>query len=89
MKYVNLERPIVERNFQRFIEMCYPTATPEQVDQIRIAYYSGAWWLLSFQLGTLADGQEETAEDLALMEEIHKEIETFVASIAARGRTKQ
>lgn len=85
---INTEKPIVENNFKRFVDLCYPDASEEQIEHMRVVFFSGAWWLLSFSMMELDEGTEETDKDVLLMAEVHNELATYTASVAARGRLK-
>lgn len=65
-----------------------PDAPPVQINEMRRAYMAGAQHLWATVLTILEPGSEPTAKDLARMDLISRELDTFAAELeaAAAGR---
>jgi hypothetical protein len=58
------------------------TAPPDQLHQMRMAFFAGAQHLLGAMCSFLEEGTEPTDKDMKRMDMIHKELNTFIAEFA-------
>lgn len=61
----------------RFLTMD-PNAPPDQVQEMRIAFFAGAQHLFGSIMGILEPGMEPTDNDLRRMNQIQRELDAFV-----------
>jgi hypothetical protein len=62
-------------------EICVPhDASPQQIADLRLAFFAGAAVLFRGLMITLDDGSEPTVADMVKMEAIHNEIDAFCAT---------
>ena len=59
-------------------------APPVQLREMRLAFFAGAQFLYSLLMHSISAGAEPTAEDLALMDAIRAELESFAEEHNAR-----
>lgn len=75
---------IIADLFKDYQEKVIPQdASPIQVQECRRAFYAGAHGLFYSVLNLVSDSEEVTQEDEILMEEIERELNNFVTSVAA------
>lgn len=68
----------IEEGWRNYRRLCVPrTATPEQVQEFRQAYFAGASILHLTVQKALSPGPGETAGDLHLMQAIQTELDAF------------
>lgn len=70
---------IIEAGWVGFRISCFsPDAPPEQIIDMRIAFFAGAQHLFSSLMIGLDEDKEPTEEDMKKMDKIHKELDRFL-----------
>lgn len=62
----------------------HPDAPPEQVSEMRLAFFAGAQHLFGSIMGILDEGRDPTDADMLRMEQISNELEAFILDYAKR-----
>lgn len=62
----------------------HPEAPPNQLDEMRMAFFAGAQHLFSSIMGILEPDAEPTAKDLIRMDQIDKELKRFLEEFKLR-----
>ena len=62
----------------------HPDAGVDQVRETRMAFYAGCEALFAVMMTAFDPGPEPTEADMAVMEEVHQELQRFAVSIAPR-----
>lgn len=77
---------IVELGFASFLAVCFKGQAlgNDQRQQLRDAFFAGAQHLFASIMTILDPGEEPTEADLARMESIHRELETFAGELGRR-----
>jgi hypothetical protein len=68
---------LVDEAFCIFQQVVFPGAGPEQVNDLRIAFFGGASEIHALMIAALDQGLQETDGDMKFMEAWVKEIEDF------------
>lgn len=78
---------LIEAGFMAMrISMIAPDAPQLQIDEMRMAYMSGAQHLFASIMAVLDPGRDPTERDLTRMTLIHSELEAFRQEMFARAR---
>lgn len=76
--------------FKAFQELVYPGAPADQLRELKISFMAGASELLAIMNAVMEQGEDVTQADLAVMENISNELETFhqgvIDTASAGGR---
>jgi hypothetical protein len=84
-KQLMAEGRIVEAGWQAMrITAIAPDAPPDQLQEMRMAFYAGAQHLWGSIMNGLDPDAEPTADDERKMELIQKELDTFIKDFARR-----
>lgn len=67
----------------------HPEASPNQIAEMRLAFFAGAQHLFSSIMGILDPESEPTERDLARMDLIHKELGEFIEQYKLATATPQ
>jgi hypothetical protein len=78
------EGRLIEAGWTIMRKMIPPTASEEQIRDMRIAYMCGAQHLFSCIIGILDPGSEVTASDMRRMDLINNELASFEKEMALR-----
>jgi hypothetical protein len=79
------EGKLIEAGWVGLRILCVPqTASPAQIDDMRLAFMAGAQHLFVSIMTILDPGTEETAADMARMDLIHRELETVRKELELR-----
>jgi hypothetical protein len=72
------EGKLLEAGFNALVEiMIPPHAPPEQIEDMRLAFFAGAQHLWAATMTVLEPGEEETMNDLIRMSKIQAEIDSW------------
>lgn len=76
---------LIEAGFLSLRAVAIPrTAPPDQIREMRLAFFAGAQHLFGSIMRTLDPGEEPTAEDERRMDCISAELEAFIAEFEAQ-----
>ena len=78
---------IIAMGFAELIRQTYPgweKMSPQQLDDLRCAFFGGAQHLMGSIMGTLDPGSEPTEQDMRRMDLIHHELEAFIEEYKQR-----
>jgi hypothetical protein len=64
----------------------HPDAGIDQVRETRMAFYAGCEALFAVMMTSFDPGPEPTEADMAIMEEVHQELQRFAVAVAG-GKT--
>lgn len=73
----------LEREWGIYSSLIPTSASATQVRETKRAFYGGAQTLLAIIMKALDPGTEPTDADLRMMDELHQELQDFVAEIKA------
>jgi hypothetical protein len=83
------EGKLIEAGFAAMqLTVMAPDAPPDQVREMRMAFFAGAQHLFGTIMNVLDEDAEPTAADLRRMDLIHQELDTFIKEVSARLPTK-
>jgi hypothetical protein len=84
-----MNRRIIAKEWERYRDTVLPKGAPRvQLVETERAFYAGAWALLTKVVDMLSDGDETTAADVQLVEDVNDELKAFFARAAADGAQK-
>lgn len=70
---------LIEAGWLSFRTMVINPAAPQiQLDEMRMAFFSGAQHLFGSIMSFMEEGQEPTDADLRRMDQVHEELEQFI-----------
>ena len=78
---------MIAASFDTYRETLGKAAGPVQIAETRRAFYSGAAAVFYGLAASLSDGDEDTPEDIMIMEGLQREIDAFRASLAEAERS--
>lgn len=65
-----------------------PSASPEQIDALRMAFYFGAQHLFASIMGIMEPDREPTENDMRRMSQISAELDGFLAEMKGRAASE-
>jgi hypothetical protein len=84
-----MNRRIIAKEWERYRDTVIPKGAPRvQVVETERAFHAGAWALLNKIVNMLSDGDETTAADVQLVEDVNEELKTFFARVVVDGAQK-
>ena len=69
---------IIEFGFRALMESAWPTATDEQKEELRMAFFAGAQHLWGSMISLVESGEEASAEELRRIILIDAELNSFI-----------
>lgn len=82
-KHLIAEGKLIAAGFESFRIMVIPPNAPKaQVEEMRMAFFGGAQHLFASIMNTLDAGEEPSDADMKRLDDIHAELDGFIADFA-------
>jgi hypothetical protein len=79
---------LIEAGFVGLAYLAFKDATEEQYESLRLAFFAGSQHLFASIMAVLDTEETVTPEDLSRIDNIHKELETFLEQFKLKYLTE-